>query len=68
MVEALDRPEDETPGMGAQRVRALFDELLTSWIVYFDTPRWQRARHALSFLGGEEQVGSFQHSSSIETL
>jgi len=56
----LDRPDDEIPGMGAQRVRALFDELLTAWIVYFDTPRWQRARHSLSFLGGEEQVNGWR--------
>jgi hypothetical protein len=55
MVEALDRADDNVSGMGGLRVRALFDELLTAWLVYFDTPRWQRARHALSFLGGDEQ-------------
>jgi len=56
MVEALDRESDPTPGIGASRVRNLFDELLTAYVVYFDTPRWQRARHNLSFLGGDEQV------------
>ena len=45
---------------GAARVESLFDEFLTSLVIYFNGKRWKRARHSLNLQSGMEEQAELQ--------
>lgn len=61
MVEQLDDCFD-----GKDQVRRLFEELLTSLVVYFDHVRWRRARHVLRTWSAEQaEMMAAAHESRV---